>query len=237
MQPSWRPCICASFALLLSCSILIAAPRTLAKNLTITSSPLGARVEIDGLFVGTTPYTSAYPGGYFHKPHTVFGSRLDRAMVLTISKDGYLPEKVTITKGPFAWVSINGRHHGNYFLLKSEHFDIRLQQVSAGDGRPAETIDGANPMPPVKSADGDASPSGTRARMGTVAISSKPAEAEIYVDGQFEGQTPAKLRLTSGLHHFVIQFSGDKGDRKWERDLDVLSGSSLTLTAYGSASP
>lgn len=237
MQPSWRLCICASFALLLSCSILIAAPRTLAKNLTITSSPLGARVEINGLFAGTTPYTSDYPGGYFHKSHTVFGSRLDHAMVLTISKDGYLPEKVTITKGPFAWVSINGHHHGSYFLLKSEHFDIRLQPVSISDGQPTETIDGEGPMRPVKSVESVVSARDSHAAMGTVAISSNSAEAEIYVDGQFEGQTPAKLRLTSGLHHFVIQFSGDKGDKKWERDLDVLSGSHLTLNASDDRSP
>ncbi|MGH9686457.1 MAG: PEGA domain-containing protein [Candidatus Acidiferrales bacterium] len=233
MQPSWRLCICASFALFLC----FAAPRTSAKNLTITTSPPGARLEINGLFVGTTPYTSDYPGGYFHKPHTVFGSRLDRAMVLTISEDGYLPEKVIITKGPLAWVSINGRHHGNYFLLKATHFEIRLQPVSSGNGQALQTIDGEGPMRPVKSADRDASESNPRSKMGTVAISSNPTEAEIYVDGQFEGQTPAKLRLASGLHHFLIQFSGDKNEKKWERDLDVLAGSNLTLNASASDSP
>ncbi|MGH9740486.1 MAG: PEGA domain-containing protein [Candidatus Acidiferrales bacterium] len=208
----------------------------MAENLTITTSPPGARVEINGLFAGTTPYTSDYPGGYFHKPHTIFGSRLDRAMVLTVSKDGYLQEKMTITKGPFPWVSVNGRHHGNYFLLKAARFDIQLQPASSGDGSSAETIDGEGPMRPVKSADRDASASDSRSRMGTVAISSNPADAEIYVDGQFEGQTPAKLRLASGLHHFLIQFSGDK-NKKWERDLDVLAGSNLTLNASAGVSP
>jgi hypothetical protein len=43
MQPSWRPRICASLALLLCFFVL--APRASAKNLTITSTPPGARVD------------------------------------------------------------------------------------------------------------------------------------------------------------------------------------------------
>jgi hypothetical protein len=61
-----------------------------------------------------------------------------------------------------------------------------------------------------------------------VMISSNPTPAEIYVDGQFEGQTPATLRLPSGLHHFEVKFSSKQ---KWERDLDILAGSKLTLSA------
>lgn len=227
MQPSRRPCICALFALLFSL-----APRTPAKNLTISSSPPGARVLIDGIFAGTTPFKSDYPGGYFHKPHTVFGARLDHAMVVTVSEDGYLPEKVTLTNGPFVWVSINGRHHGNYFLLKSAHFDIHLQPNPTVNSRALKYVDGEGPMPPAKARD-FSDPGDSQAHMGTVEVSSDPEDAEVYVDGQFEGQTPATLRLASGLHHFVIQF-GDK--KKWERDMDVLAGSKLTLNGSLSSS-
>ncbi len=229
MQPSWRPCICASFALLL----LSVAPRASAKNLTITSTPSGARVAINGIFVGTTPYVSDFPGGYFHKPHTVFGARLDRAMIVTISDDGYVTEKLTITKGPFIWTSINGRKHGNYFLLKSERFDIRLDPASNGK-ESVETVDGEGPMRPVK-ASSFSDPAGEpHVQLGTVVVSSNPTRAEIYVDGQFEGQTPATLRLPRGLHHFEVRFAGD---RKWERDLDVLADSKLSLAASSGDSP
>jgi len=231
MQPSWRLCICASLALVLLLSVL--APRALAKNLTITSTPPGARVEIDGIFAGTTPYTSDFPGGYFHKPHTVFGARLDHAMVMTISKDGYAPEKVTLTNGPFEWLSVNGRRHGNYFVLKSERFDIHLDALSSG-GKKIETIDGEGPMRPAKAEDFSGPAGQLQERAGTIAISSSPARAEIYVDGQFEGQTPATLRLAGGLHHFEIRFSGGQ---KWARDLDVLAGSRFTLEATPASSP
>ncbi len=230
MQPSWRLCFCASLAALLS----IAAPRARAKKLTITSTPPGARVEIDGSFAGTTPYTSDFPGGYFHKPHTVFGARLDHAMLIKISMGGYVSEKVTLTNGPFVWTSVNGRQHGRYFLLKSEHFDIRLDPLSTGHGRPVQTTDGEGPMPPAKPQDFSEPAGRLNEREGTIAISSDPKRAEVYVDGQFEGQTPATLRLPTGLHHFEVKFSGE---RKWERDLDVLAGSKFSLDATPGTSP
>lgn len=229
MQPSRRPCIYASFALL----VLLTAPRTLAKDLAITSTPPGARVEINGVFAGTTPYTCDYPGGYFHKTHTVFGSRLDHAVVLTVSKDGYLTEKLTITDGPFEWISITGRHHGTYFLLKSSHFNVHLVPVSTGS-HPIETIDGEGPMRPPKLAESLDGNSATRDDAGKVSITSDPPGAEIYVDGQFEGQTPATLRLKSGLHRVEVKFSAKQ---KWARDLDVLRGSKLTLDASIGGSP
>jgi PEGA domain len=224
MRPSRRPCIYASLAL----ALLLAAPRAHANKLTISSSPPGARVEIDGLFAGTTPYVTDFPGGYFHKPHTVFGSRLDHAMVLRISKDGYLSQQTIITNGPLAWMSINGRRHGSYFLLKSSHFDIRLEPVSAGDGRPVESIDGEGPMRSAKDSGNLPGGRDTRSGSGTVAIVSEPRGAEIYVDGRFVGQTPSTLRLPEGLHRVEVKFSSTK---KWDRDLDVLKDSKLTLDA------
>jgi PEGA domain len=224
MRPSRRPCLYASLAMVL----LLAAPRAHANKLTISSSPPGARVEIDGLFAGNTPYVTDFPGGYFHKPHTVFGSRLDHAMVLRISKDGYLPQQLIMTRGPLAWMSINGRHHGNYFLLKSSHFDIRLEPVSAGDGRAVETIDGEGPMRPARGSSFHPEDRDGRAGTGTVAIGSEPRGAEIYVDGQFVGQTPSTVRLPSGLHRIEVKFSTTE---KWDRDLDVLKDSKLTLDA------
>ncbi len=230
MQPSWRLCICASLALIL----LFVVPRASAKNLTITSTPPGARVAIDGSFVGTTPYTSDFPGGYFHKPHTVFGARLDHALTVTISEDGYVTEKLTLTDGPFIWMSVNGRKHGNYFLLKSKRFDIHLEPTASGRGKPIETVDGEGPMPPAKTSSFSDPAGEPHAQLGTVVVSSSPPRAEIYVDGQFEGQTPATLRLPRGLHHFVVKFSAAQ---KWERDLDVLADSKLTLAATAGDSP
>jgi PEGA domain-containing protein len=100
---------------------LAAAPALRAESFSITSSPVGAAVEIDGVVVGTTPFHADYPGGYFHKTHTVFSPRLEHRMILRVSKDGYVLQQITLTDGPFDWIGVTGKHHGKYFLLRSDH--------------------------------------------------------------------------------------------------------------------
>lgn len=97
-----------------------------ANTLTITSTPSGATVEINGLEVGKTPFVYKVPGSYFHKPHTSFGSRLEYPMVVRVSLEGYASEKLTVTEGPFAWRSFMGRSDGVYYQLKSDHFEVTL---------------------------------------------------------------------------------------------------------------
>jgi hypothetical protein len=232
MQPSRRPCLYASLALL-AASLL--AARTRADTLTITSTPPGAEVEIDGLRAGTTPYTTKYPGGYFHKTHTVFGARLDHSIAVRISKDGYLTKQITITQGPFEWVAVNGRHHGKYFLLKSHHFDIKLETISYGSGGPVETVDGEGPMRPRSATTlREEEDRATRADTGSVEIASDPPGAEIYVDGKFVGQTPSTVRLPAGSHHVKVKA---RGRVSWTRDLEVLKNSQMTLRAILKTSP
>ena len=126
MQPSRRHCLCASVALLLC----LLGPRTHAETLTITSSPKGATVEIDGIVVGTTPYRLKVPGGYFHKTRTIFGQTLQHQMVLRIYKDGYTSQEMKLADGPFEWTALNGRDYGKYWLLKANHVEATLQPVS-----------------------------------------------------------------------------------------------------------
>ncbi len=230
MQPSRRHCLYASLALL---ACLLLAPRTNAETLTITSSPAGASVEIDGHAAGTTPYTIDYPGGYFHKTHTVFGARLDHSMTVKVSMSGYLTEQKTLTEGPFEWVAVNGRHHGNYFLLKSGRFDIKLDPVSYGSA-PVETIGHDGPLRPASAATAVAKNADAQVPDGTVMIASDPPGAEIYVDGKFVGQTPSTIHLASGSHRVEVK---SQGKQAWTRDLEVLKDSQLTLHPVLSASP
>jgi len=102
----------------------------LADKLHITSNPPGAAVEIDGVTMGTTPFEKEYPGGYFHKTRTAFGARLEHPMMARISLAGYTTKELTLTEGPMSWVSLNGRSHGDYWLLKSNHFEVELQAIS-----------------------------------------------------------------------------------------------------------
>lgn len=129
-------------------------PATCASTLSITSKPSGATVEINGLDVGKTPYTAKYPGGYFHKTHTVFSARLQHPLVARISMDGYSSQEVTLTEGPFIWRTFNGRSDGNYWLIKTEHFEVNLEPLAkAFTGKPeiadtaSETAATSAPLP------------------------------------------------------------------------------------------
>jgi len=223
MQPSRRNCIYASLALVVS---LLATVRVHAEKLTIASAPPGATVEIDGTIVGTTPYQIDYPGGYFHKTHTVFGSRLEHAMVARIYKDGYAAQRITLTSGPFEWVAVTGRHHGSYFLLKSERFDIRLEPGSESSHESADANERIGPIHPHPSASTLLDEGRAPSDSGTISIDSDPARADIYVDWKFVGQTPSTIRLAGGPHHIELK---SRGRQDWERELEVEKGSQITL--------
>lgn len=223
MQASRRNCLYASLALAV---VSLAVPRADAETLTISSAPLGATVEIDGSIVGTTPYQIAYPGGYFHKTHTVFGARLEHAMVARIYKDGYTAQKVTLTSGPYEWVAVTGRHHGSYYLLKAEHFDIKLESGHEASHDPLETDATAGPIHPHPSASTLLSEGRVPSDSGTVTIDSDPPRADIYVDWKFAGQTPSTIRLVNGPHHIELK---SRGRVNWERELQVGKDSQITL--------
>ena len=229
MRPSRRPCLCALFAL---SACLGPASRTHAESLTITSSPPGASVEINGSAAGATPYKIDYPGGYFHKPHTVFCSRLDHSMTVKVSLDGYITEQITLTQGPFEWIGLNGRQHGTYFLLKSSRFNIKLDPIYHASAA-VDTTGHDGPIRPASIAIFGAGESAIGAT-GHVSFTSEDPVSEIYVDGKFVGQAPATINLPIGSHHVEVKASGKQ---PWSRDLEVLSDSQLTLHPVLSASP
>jgi len=121
-----RSVLLRSFALLASfCPSLVCAD-----TLKITSTPAGASVEIDGVTVGTTPYEEKVPGGYFHKTKTVLGRRLQHPMIARISLAGYTTKEIQMTEGPMNWVSLKGHNHGEYWLVKTNHFHVDLDPIS-----------------------------------------------------------------------------------------------------------
>lgn len=223
MPASRRKCLYASLVLSV---IFLLAPSAPGETLVITSAPSGATVEIDGAVVGTTPYEISYPNSYFHKPHTVFSARLEHAMVAHIYKDGYAPQRLTLTSGPLEWVAVTGRHHGKYFVLKSERFDIKLEPASERGVGSMEANGKEGPIHPHLPASVLSDPSEAPPESATVQIESDPPRADIYVDWKFAGQTPSTIHLAGGPHHIELKAHGRQN---WERELEVAKGSKLTL--------
>ena len=109
--------------------LLLCPLRASADQLQITSTPPGAIVEIDGVAVGTTPFSKEFPGGYFHKTRTVLGSRLEHVMVARITLKGYATKELLLSDGPVNWIGLNGRNHGEYWLFKAARFQVNLDPV------------------------------------------------------------------------------------------------------------
>jgi hypothetical protein len=63
---------------------------------------------------------------------------------------------------------------------------------------------------------------------GTVNVSSNPAGADVLVDGDFVGNSPAALKLTQGKHTVTVKISGYAD---WSKEITVQSGSEVQLSA------
>jgi len=72
---------------------------------------------------------------------------------------------------------------------------------------------------------------------GAVTVNSVPNGADIYVDGDFVGNSPATLKLNLGRHTLVVKADGYQD---WQRELTVSGGTvnlNVKLTAGASAAP
>ena len=62
----------------------------------------------------------------------------------------------------------------------------------------------------------------------SLAVSSNPDGAEVYLDSAFIGNTPATLKLKPGKHTIVLKLSGYK---EWSREIAAEPGSDAHVTA------
>ncbi len=82
--------------------------------------------------------------------------------------------------------------------------------------------------PQLKNASATESNAAPAAGIGTVSLASTPDGADVYVDNQFYGNSPATLKLKAGKHTITVKMSGYKD---WSRDLSTDGGSEAHLTA------
>lgn len=59
-------------------------------------------------------------------------------------------------------------------------------------------------------------------------FTSTPSGAEITLDGKYMGSTPSEIPVSTGTHAVVFSLAGFT---QWKRDLTVVSGSELTVSA------
>src|SRR5437660_2505690 len=72
-------------------------------TLRITTTPPGAKVELNGVRVGVTPFEKHFPGGYFRRVKTALGSRLEHPLLARLTLPGYSVRELILTEGPMEW--------------------------------------------------------------------------------------------------------------------------------------
>ncbi len=96
---------------------------------------------------------------------------------------------------------------------------IRTQVTKSEEEKTAE--ENLNQSKPTENATQDPA-------KGTVNVSSNPAGADVFADGDFVGNSPAVLKLAPGKHTVAVKSSGYTD---WSKEITVQSGSEVQLTA------
>ena len=79
-----------------------------------------------------------------------------------------------------------------------------------------------------KPAAGEKPASAPESAKGSVNVSSTPPGADVSVDGDFVGNSPATLKLVPGKHTIAVKMSGYKD---WSREINIQAGSEVQLAA------
>lgn len=108
--------------------------------------------------------------------------------------------------------------------MADKFFEQVLQELAA-DSKQAASVQSAAAHVDVPA--GAAAPP-PEVSTATVQVNSTPDGADITVDGNFSGNTPAMIKLAPGKHTVAISQTGFTA---WNRDLSVTAGSELHLNA------
>ena len=163
------------------------APTAGTTELSVSSSPTGADIEVDGKFVGSTPSSIRLAAG---------------------------DHSITVKKNGFATWNRNMTTSAGTVTISAELESLQTAKIasipsSAPSNVPTLPAGSAGSVTATNSPDTSRSPS---EQVDTVAvfITSDPNGADIFVDSKGVGSAPKQLQLKTGPHSIVVVKSGYK---------------------------
>ena len=176
----------------------------------------------------------------------VFSLGIGALSALHKTKLHYIGVNFTDENGKKQGVLLQG-DKGNFRAILVALQGVTGVPISVGDKDRNEIPAGINTQTvkseePVKEADkpvtvsdpSNAAPSNEAATVTAaeaetmIALVSTPVGADVTVDDAFVGNSPAKLKLKAGKHTIKVTMAGYK---EWSREMTVMSGSEVNLTA------
>jgi PEGA domain len=129
----------------------------------------------------------------------------------------------------------NGKKGGLLLQGHKDNYRAMLQALQSTTHAPLSVSEKDREFVPatvrateVKSADFEGLKAATKKETGTLSVSSEPNGAEVYVDGDFGGNTPCKLTVDAGRHTVKVTA---KDYKDWSREMTVREGSEMTVNA------
>lgn len=212
--------------------------KRLPGKLSFESSPEGAQVLIDGELLGTTPLSAQpVPAGarelrilaerYLPYLETVEVTGMEVAQGFSVELEPAWAN-IAISSVPVgATVYVDGEERGQtpalLEILQGEHMvELRLPRFQSWEQTLSVSAGAHQNLEPVTLLPAD----------GMLELSSRPAGANVTVDGEFQGQTPITLSLDPDGEHRVAVFKPGykRATRTVALDPEEIRELSITLT-------
>lgn len=222
--------------------------------ISVTSSPSGGDVYIDGNYKGDTPLTVLVSTG----SHTVKVTRSGySAYSKTVTVSSGSTTKVTASLLPNANSYINifsypsgaavyadGVYYGNtqYSTSQNQNY-LSVGPLTSGSHTISLTLDGYNKYSTsvslgtneVKSLSVTLTPNTPTVTTSTLYLSTEPSGSNVYIDNVYRGLTPVIFNdITPGSHIVLVQQAGYKD---WSETINFQSGASVERTVVLSQNP
>lgn len=219
-------------------------------SVSITSSPSGAYVYMDGVYKGRTPLTLSNVAATSHNIELDLAGYYDWKTTISVAagvtryvdaRMSPIPSETTgridvVSSPAGADVFLDGIHQGK--TLSTEPFTISNVRVGTHNVRVAlsgyqDYTTSVEVRGATTSYVNAALHPGQSTSIGSIAVSSSPSGAEIYVDNAFKGITPLTVDgISAGTHTVMVALDGYND---WSTSVQVGTGS--TASASASLSP
>ncbi|HOP67296.1 MAG TPA: PEGA domain-containing protein [Methanoregulaceae archaeon] len=225
--------------------------------ISVSSSPSGAQLYVDGSYRGITPATvTEYPGnhpvvvklaGYYDYSQTIYvtagATQRVSATLSPVTQSG----SVRVSSWPAdANVYLDGSFRGqtdssgNLVIsnLPAGVYSVKVSKpayqdavysVQVRQGQQSQVQASLSPISPT------GTPTPTPAQQGSLSVTSNPSGAQVYIDNLFRGYTPSTYAdLATGMHTLTLKLSGYED---YSTTFQISQGSTATVQASLSPAP
>ncbi|MDO9325425.1 MAG: PEGA domain-containing protein [Methanoregula sp.] len=223
------------------------SPTDTSGSLYILSDPTNAKVVLDGVVRGTTPLTLNKLASGTHIVELDRAGYYDWKSTVDVPNGGTKTVSASLNPMPVSttgWVYVSSSPGGASVILDGTNYgqtpgsgSLKLNSIGIGEHTVTLTLAGyqtyttrvtvyANTVSEVS---GLLQPTGPKAGVGEVSVSSTPAGANVMIDNNFVGITPLTLKdISAGSHVITIELTGYQD---YEVTTAVNAGATSTVVA------